>query len=90
MANLLILNEIPNLLELVKSCRSDLSAISGLSEAATCDEKSDVVSTSGRIADRPFGELNSAELSLCADLSICPESVWADEPQIEKSVCADN
>lgn len=52
------LNETPNLLELAEAYRGDVSAISGLSESATCDEKTGGYSL---CADA------NIELSLCAD-----------------------
>jgi Chaperone of endosialidase len=100
MARLLNYNEAPNLLELVESYRNDLSAIQGLSESATCDEKSDGVSTAGRTDshlshraicddDASGHPSNPIDLSLCADEGPRALSVCADEGPRALSVCAD-
>lgn len=72
MPNLLNLSETLNLLELAESYSSDLSVISGLSESATCGEKSVGISAAGGTADGP---VNLADLSPCADQSICADEI---------------
>jgi hypothetical protein len=78
MANLSSFSETPNLLELVESYHDDLSVISGLSESATCDEK-----TGGFEYDGPQLPSHLIDLSLCAD-----EPNDGISPEIQ-AVCAD-
>ncbi len=77
MADPLNFKETPNLLDLVESCCSDLSKISGMSESATCGEKSQWSSPTER--------------SPCSDDAVDVHSVCADEGPLppELSVCAD-
>ena len=106
MASLSNFTETPNLLELVEAYRNDLTAIWGLSESATCDEK---IYGSSR-ADRTGSHLS--HLSICddditrGDLSICGDEInrlpsslidispCADDPNqlslAELSLCADD
>jgi len=97
MARLLNYDETPNLLELVESYRNDLSAIQGLSESATCDEKSDGVSTAGRtdshlshraICDDDASGLpsNPIDLSLCADEEPSDARLKTDIEQVGTTV----
>jgi len=88
MASLENLNETPNLLELAESDRSDLSTISGLSESATCGEKTHWSSpTDHSLSDDNVGETSVIKLFRRVD---DVPYVCADDQQLEKSVCADD
>jgi hypothetical protein len=89
MASLENLNETPNLLELAESDRIDLSTISGLSETATCGEKTHWSSPTGHSVRSDDNVGQTSVIKLFRRVDDVP-SVCADDPQLEKSVCADD